>query len=68
MILFCAGVTNLVNWKTRGETALTDVAVGVGAGTIFLSLYSAANYSEKTDNSQYPVRVNLMDDVFMEVL
>merc|ERR1712176_807328 len=50
-----------------GQTTLAETVKGEGSVTFYLDLYKSGDYTEKTDNSQYPVRVNIRDDVYLEV-
>ena len=60
-----AGNTDDIAWEARGQIR---VAVkGIGEFSFSLDLYNDANFTDKINSSQYPVRLSLKENIYMEV-
>ena len=65
---FFSGKTYQVEWQARGQTTLSaDPVTGFGTVTFFLDMYQSPDFTDKIDNSQYPIRVSIEDDIYLEV-
>ena len=59
------GSTDNVAWEARGQ--ITVDIKGAGSFTFVLDLYESADFANKRDSSQYPVRLSVQDDIYLEV-
>ncbi|XP_063689223.1 ZP domain-containing protein-like [Bolinopsis microptera] len=59
------GNTDNVAWEARGQ--ITVDIKGAGSFTFVLDLYESSNFTMKRDSSQYPVRLSVQDDIYLEV-
>ena len=59
------GNTDNIAWEARGQ--ITVDIKGAGSFTFVLDLYESSNFTMKRDSSQYPVRLSVQDDIYLEV-
>ncbi|KAL5270856.1 hypothetical protein ACHWQZ_G001503 [Mnemiopsis leidyi] len=59
------GSTDNVAWEARGQ--ITVDIKGTGSFTFVLDLYEDSEFVKKRDSSQYPVRLSVQDDIYLEV-
>lgn len=63
--LYLSGSTDNVAWEARGQ--ITVDIKGTGSFTFVLDLYEDSEFVKKRDSSQYPVRLSVQDDIYLEV-